>query len=143
MKSEKKPWGTHLDAADDASLGSRAKLMGDYLSTLFDAIGPNKAGLSLVQRILFIVWPASFILPLAGYRLAQDEKLVQPFQAFFASMYGIALIILVWWGLTAWVFRAHLASHKWSGDISVMTRVFLILSTFALAAIGYFEFSTR
>jgi hypothetical protein len=59
--------------------GSRIDLWIAYFTALFDAIGPNKAGLSLIQRILFIVLPTSGVLPVVGYRFANEGALVEPF----------------------------------------------------------------
>jgi hypothetical protein len=38
----------------------RIRLWENYLAALFDAIGPNRNRLTLLQRMVFIVWPWSW-----------------------------------------------------------------------------------
>jgi hypothetical protein len=113
-----------------------------YFTALFDAIGPNKAGLSVIQRILFIILPASGVLPVVGFYLAQKGLLAEPFQSALAAWPWVALIVLVWWGITAWVFKDRIASHSWSGDLSARSRFLLplLLTLLGAAAFAYFSF---
>lgn len=66
--------------------------------------------------------------------------MVEPFQSVFMSWHWVALMVLAWWSVTAWIFRERLASHKWSGDISARPGflVLLMLIFIAASALAYF-----
>lgn len=122
-------------------MDSRAELWVGFFSALFDAIGPNRNRLTILQRVLFITWPASWILLIAAHNSAKAGKMVEPFQSVFVSLFWVTSIGAAWLLLTAWAFRERLRSHQWSEALGVRPRilVLLLLTLFTAAVFVYFS----
>jgi hypothetical protein len=110
----------------------RIRLWENYLAALFDAIGPNRNRLTLLQRMVFIVWPWSWWALIKVHRAAEARDLIEPFGQLFASPLNAVGIGLAWLLASVWVFRERIRAHKWSGELGAKP-VYLVLFLLTLA----------
>jgi hypothetical protein len=117
-------------------MDSRAKLWGGYFAALLDALGPNRNQLSILQRFLFITWPAFWLLLLGAHGTARKGELIEPFQSVFESLWYVSLIGSAWLWLTAWAFKDRIRSSQMLGQLGVRPRILVYLCLTLLAAVG-------
>ncbi|PKO68967.1 MAG: hypothetical protein CVU22_06110 [Betaproteobacteria bacterium HGW-Betaproteobacteria-16] len=117
-------------------MDSRAKLWVGYFSALLDALGPNRNQLSIPQRLLFITWPAFWLLLLGTHGIARKGELIEPFQSVFESLWYVSLVGSAWLWLTAWAFKDRIRSSQMLGQLGVRPRILVYLCLTLLAAVG-------
>lgn len=114
---------------------SRQKYWGEYFFAWFDALWLNKNGLTYPQRLIFLFLP--FFGPGLFYlhRGASEGLLHTQVNWIFSSLEYVLSILLAGIIISIFAFRDRITKHKWSGDLSVSTRLIIIFAIVILIAI--------
>lgn len=114
----------------------RVRLWMNYFAALFDAIGSNRNGLTLLERVVFVIWPWSWWVLIRLHSAAEAGDLIEPFRRLFASPFNAVGIGVAWLLVSIWVFRERIRAHKWSGELGAKpVYVVLFLLTLGVGAV--------